>query len=475
MLPQSILSEIMNYLSLPELLTTAVVNKRFLSASNLQRVYRREFLRIWMSSPDTLEQASTSWKSLCLRGIRSKKYWQNLSACDFTIFDIRVLYDEVIESLACPPPVFPVLRRDIFSFPTLMQDLLANPQDQYLGDFDSQVYAEEIERHLKTYSEELYQETSNTDLVRIRWCAGKKCGRDSVGSMCTQASYEDIPGKSYLIQLFTGVKKCVKAHCAAVSELIIENQEVLGAYSNYWESFTYAISKINSLFLPVTEMINEFYEIRFQGKDACPRVNFYKVMADIWRKSVFERCKEKLLAAVIQEISSLRKNQVEYWYSIESKRLAEGLLDISLNELNIFFKSHSMLALEGPYQFLHLGLVDYLKEFYQTTPVDFASEENLLASIFPAVTVREARRVYCAVLGTANSNSLLLQESQNFDKTEDDLMTEWRASNLGIPISQSSEDLWKYSQCRESKLIDIFNYLSGYSEKTCEYQSDWCM
>ena len=475
MLPQSILSEIMTYLSLPEILSAAVVNRRFLSASNSQRVYRREFLRIWMNSTDTQGQASTLWKSLCLRGINSKRYWQNLSACDFTIFDIRVLYEEVIEALASPPPVFPVLRRDIFSFPTLMQDLLANPQDQYMCEVDCQVYSEEIDTHLQMFSGELYQQTSNTDLIRIRWCAGKKCGRESIGSVSTQASYEDVPGNSYLVQLFTGVKKCVKAHCAAVAEVIMENEEALVVYSNYWENFTYSISKINSLFLPVTAMINEFYEMRFPDKDSCPRVNFLKVMSGIWRKSVFERCKERLLAAVIQEISSLRKEKLEYWYSIESKRLAEGLLDISLNELNIFFKSHSMLALEGPYQYLHLGVIDYLKGYYQATPVDFTSEENLLANIFPTVTVREARRVYCAILGTANSDSLLVQESQNFDKTEDDLMAEWRASNIGIPISQSSEDLWKYSQCRESKIIDIFNYLQGYSEYNYGIQSDWCM
>ena len=60
MLPQSILSEIMVYLTLPEILITSQVNKRFYSSSNIPSIYRREFISTWMSITDANEQASAN-------------------------------------------------------------------------------------------------------------------------------------------------------------------------------------------------------------------------------------------------------------------------------------------------------------------------------------------------------------------------------------------------------------------------------
>lgn len=459
MLPASILSEIMTYLSLPELLNASQVCKRFYYSSNVPCLYRREFLHIWTSLTDGPGQASDNWKSLCLSGSRVKQYWQNLSDYLFTRSEIKLLYEEVVNTLAFPTPVMPSFRRDVFSFPTLVQDLLANPSDQYLIDDEFEEYSNVISSYLQEFSEDLYYKTSSTDLACARWNAQRPKERDSIGSVSTQDSYEN--SESYLISLFKAIKKSIKVYCEGIAQVTLEASDVLDAYCNSWENYSFSIKKINSLFLPVTETINDFYDLCYPGKD-CPRINFMKVMTGIWRKKVFDLCKEKLVIAVIQEYSYLKKNK--YINGCNSKRLVESLLDISLNELTIFFKSHSLVNIEGSYNYLHLSILEYLKESYKTLDIDFSLEEDLLRYMFLPVTVREARRIYCEVVGNATGNEEFIKASQDFTKNEDDLMIEWRAKNIGIPTNFESEDLWKFSQCRDTKLIDILNHLQGYQE-----------
>ena len=383
----------------------------------------------------------------------------------FTRFELNILYNEIFQTLAFPPPVFPVLRRDIFCFPTIIQDLLGNPEYQFQTEFELEEYSDVISNYLTEYSDSLYHETSKEDLASIRWNAKKTHERDSIGSMSTQDSDENRQGD--LIEFFKGIKKCIKLYCLGVGELLNESNDLLNLYCNYWENFSFSIKRINSLFLPVTEMINEFYEMRYGGSNGCPRINFMKIMTGIWRKKVFERCKERILNEVVNEIYKLRGEELQYGNIIQSKRICESLLDLSLNELNIFFKNHSLLALEGPYQYIHMGVLEHLKEYYQAFNVNYAKEEEIISNIFINVTLREARRVYCKIIGQITSNLEMIIESENYEKNDDDLMLEWRAQCLGINTCQNSEDLWKFSQCREDKLIDILNHLQSYSECNC--------
>lgn len=463
MLTQSVLSEIMTFLNLPELLLMSQVNKRFYQACSSPMLYRREFLSNWMNSEYICNRACISWKSLCLKGIRNKRYWRDLSDCVFTSSEVEVLYAEIVQSLSRPFPTFPVFRRDVLSFPTVIQDLLANPEDQFEIDIEGQEYSDVIGKYFNDFSEDLYHQIGDNELVKIRWNAkgGNNKNRESIGSVDTQASYQDVSG-SYLVRFFKGVKKCVKTFCQAVGLLVLESDSPIETYCNYWENFTYSIKSINSVFLPVTEMINEFYEMRY-GKDSGPGINFVKVMAAIWREKVFETCKDLLTSKVLAEVQDLRGKNITYGYDISTKRLVESLLDISLNELNIFFKNHSLLTIEGPYKLLHQAVIGSLTEYYSAVCVDFSSEEGFLNMIFPVATVREAKRTYCSVIGTLTSNPALIAESQNYGKTEEDEAIEWKMSNFGISTSQEPIDMWRFSQCRESKLIDIINYLQTYS------------
>ena len=458
MLPQSILSEIMTYLALPDLLIISQVSKRFYLFSNIPSIYRREFKNNWMASTTESGQASSIWKSLCLKGIQAKIFWQNLSDYMLTSFELKILYEELTNALAEPLPVFPVLRRDVFSFPTVIQDLLANPEDQFMIDNEHEEYAKAFSDYFLEYYEDLYYSTSSTDLACIRWNVSKIHERDSIGSVSTQDS--DTFSQSYLVLLLKAVKKCIKAYCTGIAQLLLETEDLLKHYCEYWENFTYSAKTVNSLFLPLTEVINEFYETKFTNVQSCPRVNFLKIMTGIWRKTVFEPCKEKILAEVIREISVFRSKNYNFFVA----QVVQSLLDLSLNELTIFFKNHSLLQIEGPYQYLHNGVLEYLCKYYENYSVDFENEERVLSGMFLNNTVREARRVYCKVEGKRSGNQDLIIETENYEKNDDDLMIEWRAASIGISIQKSSEDIWIYSQCRENKLIDILNHLQSYQE-----------
>ncbi|OMJ93744.1 hypothetical protein SteCoe_3184 [Stentor coeruleus] len=453
----------MTNLSLSELLEVRIVNKRFYNACNLPDVYRREFIALWMTSSNTLRQASINWKSLCLAGIRAKLYWQNLSDEIFTRQELRILYDELVSTLASPSPIFPALRRDIFSMPTLIQDLLANPDDQYLTDYELEQYSDSVANYLEEYSEELYYQTPTNNLVSVRWNTRKTHERDSIGSVSTQCS--DDFGDGFLITLVKAIKKPVRVFCKATSQLLLESSSPLQNYSNAWESYTFAAKKINSLFLPVTELINDFYEIKF-GTEALapPRINMLKILLRLWRKNVFEPCKTLILEEVIKEVNQIKENNMANLYWAESRRIVESLLDLSLNELSVFFKQHSLLKLEGPYFFLHSGILDHLKKYYNNFPGVFETEQEVLSGIFIPATVREARRTYCITIGTKFQDHILLNESLNQDKNDEDLMIEWSAQNYGIPTDHNSEILSRFSQCRDHKLSDILNQLHNYHE-----------
>ncbi|OMJ77678.1 hypothetical protein SteCoe_22671 [Stentor coeruleus] len=461
MIPQSILSEIMVYLNLPELLEVRIVNKRFYNACKSPFLFRREFISMWMTSTDTSTQASSNWQSLCLEGIRAKVYWQNLSDEIFTNQELRILYDELVSTLASPIPIFPVMRRDIFCMPTLIQDLLANPDDQFIIDSELEQYSEAIAIYLQENSEELFYQTHTNDLIALRWNTRKSNERDSIGSESTQCS-EDF-NDSLLIVLIKAIKKVVKIYCKAASQLLLESSSILTAYANAWESYSFAIKKINSLFLPVTELINEFYENNYgNNNNTPPRINMMKILLSIWRRRVFEPCKEKILSQVINELNQIRETSIEKLYWAESRRIVEGLLDLSLNELSVFFKQHSLLTVEGPYSYLHYGVIEKLKEFYNDFPVVFEKEQEILSGIFIPATVREARRNYCDIIGKKFKNQELITESLNYEKNEDDLMIEWTAQNYGIPVDDF--DIFKrFSQFKENKFCDIVVQLHDYN------------
>lgn len=442
-LPSPILAEIMSYLNLSELLNISQVSRKFYTLANSQPLYKREFLRLWIGLPASDQRIVSNWKSLCLAGIKAKAGWRNLPDSLFTEAELGLLYDELINALKEPPFVMPALRRDIFNMPTLSQDFLANPEDQFYQDPDLEYFSDDIRSYLQQNSSELYFLTPLSDIIRIRWNIKKDKERFSIGSEMTESS--ESPS-NFLIHFYKYIKKVIKLYCIGVNLHILEADEPLTAYADCWENYSNACRKINSLFLPVTDLINEFYEANYQS-ESCPKTCFFKVMNSIWRKFVFEPCKDLICGKVVEEIYALYMGGDSFF--AQSRRIVEALADLSLTELNVFFKFHSMLALEGPYSYLNAKVVKFVEE---------AGFHEVVAEVFLPVTARQAKQAYMQRVGSIDMASI----PHNFEKNENDLMIEFSAQNHGINMNYNNTEIASFSQCKEHKLLDVINLLENY-------------
>jgi len=117
---------------------------------------------------NTIDYISADWKSLCIKGLQLRKNWLKLSGFALSSHEALFLYNEFTSNLKTPIIPFPALRRDIQSFPTILQDLLGNPEDQFEGDFDYEEYTIAFANCLREKQEELYAEIgsiSDLDLL----------------------------------------------------------------------------------------------------------------------------------------------------------------------------------------------------------------------------------------------------------------------------------------------------------------------
>ena len=443
-MPSPILAEIMSYLNLFELLNISQVSRKFYVLANSQPLYKREFLQLWINCPSSNERIKSDWKSLCLAGIKVKAGWQNIPDSIFSKTELVLLYDELINTLRSPPFVLPQMRRTIFSMPTLSQDFLANPEDQYVQDEDLEYFSDGIRIYLQENSSDLYFTTSNSDLIQIRWNIKKDKERLSIGSQQTDSSESS---SNSLILIYKQIKKVIKTHCKGLRLLILESETPLETYSNNWENFSNSARKINSLFLPITDLLNDFYEANYHP-ESCPRTNFFKIMNSIWRENVFEPCKDLICQEVLNELQSLYKGEDPFFS--QSRRIVEALNDLSLTELNVFFKNHSMLKLEGPYSYFHQKLVESVAANANT-----GFHQDILQEVVLPVTVREAKQAYLVSQNLEIPQDLL-------QKTDEDEFIEISAQNHGINMNYNTTEIALFSQNKEQRLVEIINFLELY-------------
>jgi len=83
---------------------------------------------------------------------------------------VLFLYNEFTGNLKAPIIPFPALRRDIQSFPTILQDLLGNPEDQFEGDFDYEDYTMAFASCLRERQDELYAEIESINDLNLLTC-----------------------------------------------------------------------------------------------------------------------------------------------------------------------------------------------------------------------------------------------------------------------------------------------------------------
>lgn len=123
------------------------------------------------------------------------------------------------------------------------------------------------------------------------------------------------------------------------------------------------------MFSPISELINEIYEVNFPESEGSPKMTFMRYMITSWRRNVFSKIQDNLTKDINEMIDSQRLNLIDGknldYLKVDTLRMiVECLMDISLNELNVYFKNHSRLQLEGPYEDVHLEIISNSHDFY---------------------------------------------------------------------------------------------------------------
>ncbi|CAG9325483.1 unnamed protein product [Blepharisma stoltei] len=416
MLPQPLIFEIVSYLSLPDLFTMAQVNKSFNKAAETPSLWKREFLKIWIQDDGLNSQLDYNthryWKQLCIKGLKSQNNWKKLPGRLFTHAEISLLYNELQGVLKSPAIPIISFRRDINTFPTLLQDIFGNPQDQHSEDMDIDTI-QTFEDYLNSAGNCLCAEIRNasdlTLLAASRWnlistdAICEERPSDSSESTCDtdeevscKFSYKST--KSFLLEFYICLKKSIELFCEGISYFLLESNDILNDYLQVWNNFAASAKNANELFYPLVEMINEVYEAKFGEVLDAPRMSLIRMMIAGWRRIVFERVQEKLISQIVKMIESVRKlifeGKVDYLAVDSLKSIVDAIMDISLNELTVYFKSHSKLQLEGPYLALHEEILAASFDSYSELalqPLDlavfFEKESNLLFSFLPNSTI----------------------------------------------------------------------------------------
>jgi F-box-like len=387
MLPINILSEVLNYLELYDLLSLSCASKRYNKIANKPILYKQEFVRNWIRSYNPSSKSSNYWKPLCIKALRVQKYWKNLSDLSEGSESIYQIYFEVNETLCNPHQAYPELRRDILSFPTVVQDMLGNPHEIFNPKF-------------------LFSDDSISKLIEF-----------------VRHHQNGPKNLKILISLIKAIKKSIKVYCKGISLVLMEADDIIPVYNYYWNKYSRSLKQLNYLFKVITDAIAE------HSASNCPnifKINFLELIADLWRVEVFSKTHKPLIKAFNTSLISILhmnemihkgKNSINTNFDAEvheSKGLVESILDITLNKDSVHIKNHSNFPIQGPYKILHYKVLNKIQNFYSEFGL-YYQDPRILYSIFPNITVLELNKIHCKITGKSTSydtNSDLLIESK---------------------------------------------------------------
>ena len=417
------LSEIFKYLSLTDLLSVSQVNKKFSLSAKNQSIFKREFLKIWISNSECSKAFLIDWKYLCVKGLRIDTYWNTVPMNIIKREYIDVIHKEVRDALSTPEIIIPELRKDMLSFPTIIQDMLGNNNESICSFYP-------------------YNIKSSFKNVKIM------ISKDP-----------DTIFLNFLMPIMNAIKKSISLYCKGVKSIICENEDILETYIEQWSSYSLSIKRLNMLLSPISDMINYFYSIKEPLVTDVLDFSVIKMMIDIWKTKVFNKLKIRLFYQFLKELDVTRKQSFCFYLCQRPKIFIESILDITLNQINIHFKNHSKLLLEDPYKSLHdLALFTSIN-YYQACD---AEDADVISYIFPQVTAIELKKLSNEIIKERFNTTNDLEFLETIKKNED-FTIEFKAKHLGL----TTEDIFKYSQCKNINLIDVLTHIQYYQHEHC--------
>lgn len=420
MLSENMLSEVFSYLTLQDLQQILKVNRKFRKIGSSPLYYKREFTRIYMTGTDSYLTISPNWLYLCLNLLKQEKIFCSLSTNLSNNSNLSAIYKKLTDILAVPEIPLPKLRKDILTYPTPVQDILANindpqpePNDFFLQQF-------------KFIETDIF---SNTEKFL----------------------------NSFLRPVSLVFLKVVGFFCEGCLLKIEESQDFFETYLESWEQFSLSIQNMNEFVLLLIEDIRSLAEHMECNEVYSLFNNFHGFMVNIWKEKVLNALQEKLNNEFVEHLACLFVSGEEGIDWLLCKRFTEAMFDVSIDEFSVHFKNHSMSALDGPIKVLEGRVSEYFEGKRIHNEKDF-DKLDLVLRIFPSMINRKIVEKLNLQIGWPSDYEQYIHHMQT-----QDYLVEYMAKGIGISYS----DVGFFSRCKNIELVDLLTHVREFKEDVC--------
>ena len=125
------------------------------------------------------------------------------------------------------------------------------------------------------------------------------------------------------------------------NEIIVEIEDdfkFLEEYDKRWNAFVASMIKLDEILSPLWRVINKVYKRVYKGYPCYPSFSFLRFFIFIWRREVYNMCKESIEDNLIKILAKFHSGWLNYWIQETKKRKAKEANSLPQN-LNISNKN----------------------------------------------------------------------------------------------------------------------------------------
>ena len=121
--------------------------------------------------------------------------------------------------------------------------------------------------------------------------------------------------KSNLSKLLLLLHDTITFHCKMTNEIIIEIDDdikFLQEYDKRWNAFVASMIKLDEMLSPLWRIINKVYKRVFKDYPSYPNFSFLRFFIFIWRREVYNMCKESIEDNLIKILAKFHSSYLTY-------------------------------------------------------------------------------------------------------------------------------------------------------------------
>jgi hypothetical protein len=250
-----------------------------------------------------------------------------------------------------------------------------------------------------------------------------------------------------VLTAFQAFFKLVEVYCEGICLAIEESEDPLKDYLDLWEKFSFSVVNLTTfaqggLFDGITEKWG---------------VNVHALLIGIWKEKVWKKMGDFVVTCFLEGICRVLRMDCPESEFIVCCRFVEAVLDISLNEFSVHFKTHSRSEFEEPFKMMEKRVLMMFRGIRIKEDKEL-ERMNLLNTLFPSCLLKK-------IVDEIRMEEDWRNEFEDFRNHVEsrDFLIEYHAKKIGI----SQSELGFYSSCRNSEIFDLLTHLQEFKEDVC--------